>query len=134
METFPPLERLLEMALYASSKGPAPPAPCVRHIRQAHTASWHGDGDCGAGYLGDVVMLLIEDILEVQTIPSCELVFGFLESHMAALTQGMQPNKGRGLALLRLSNELLRRLSKTTHTAFGGRRVPPAFPPVSPQA
>lgn len=33
----------------------------------------------------------------------------------------MQPGKGRGLALLRLSNELLRRLSKTTHTAFGGR-------------
>jgi len=27
-----------------------------------------------SGYLGDVVMLLIEDILEVQTIPSCELV------------------------------------------------------------
>ena len=33
----------------------------------------------------------------------------------------MQPNKGRGLALLRLSNELLRRLSKTTHMAFAGR-------------
>jgi len=40
-----------------------------------------------SGYLGDVVMLLIEDILEVQTIPSCELVFGYLESRMAQLTQ-----------------------------------------------
>ena len=36
--------------------------------------------------LGDVVMVLIEDVLEVQTIPSCELVFGFLETRMAALT------------------------------------------------
>ena len=78
---------------------------------------------------------LIEDLLDTLPTEHAPLVFDYLESRVDKLTlvfslssypsysnhQGMEPNKGRGLILLRFCNEIMRRLSKVKNTVFCGR-------------
>lgn len=68
-------------------------------------------------------LLIHEELLERLTIPSCSLLFNFIESRADQLTAGLVPSKGKGLTLLRLCNDVIRRLSKPTrsHTIFAGR-------------
>ena len=65
---------------------------------------------------------LLQDLLETQTIVSCSRIFSWIEERSARLTEGLVPQKGKALVLLRTLNDLLRRLSKTGGTAmFCGR-------------
>lgn len=66
-------------------------------------------------------LALIEELFDSQTIPSCEKLFQYLESRIERITAGIEGGRGKGLILLRLCNELLRRLSKTEDTIFCGR-------------
>lgn len=66
--------------------------------------------------------IVLQDLLETQTIASCSHIFSWIESQAARLTDGMIPQKGKALILLRTLNDLLRRLSKTgSTTIFCGR-------------
>lgn len=73
--------------------------------------------------LTDVTLpfILIEDLFDSQTIDSCQQLFEYLESRVERLTTEMEGTKGKGPVLLRLCNELLRRLSKAEDTIFCGR-------------
>lgn len=65
---------------------------------------------------------LLYELLETQTIASCAHVFAWIESRADRLTEGMIPQKGKALVLLRTLNDLLRRLSKMgSTTLFCGR-------------
>ncbi|KXN88950.1 THO complex subunit 1 [Leucoagaricus sp. SymC.cos] len=66
--------------------------------------------------------IVLQDLLETQTINSCSHIFSWIESHASRLTEGMVPQKGKALILLRTLNDLLRRLSKSgSTTVFCGR-------------
>ncbi|KAL4250311.1 hypothetical protein ABKN59_003143 [Abortiporus biennis] len=65
---------------------------------------------------------ILADLLETQTIPSCSHIFSWIEERAGRLTEGMIPQKGKALVLLRTLNDLLRRLSKMgSTTRFCGR-------------
>ena len=65
---------------------------------------------------------ILQDLLETQTIASCSHIFSWIEAHAERLTAGMVPQKGKALVLLRMLNDLLRRLSNTgATTMFCGR-------------
>jgi len=65
---------------------------------------------------------VLQDLLETQTIASCSHIFSWIEERADRLTEGMVPQKGKALVLLRTLNDLLRRLSKTGNTTmFCGR-------------
>ncbi|PCH34308.1 hypothetical protein WOLCODRAFT_61144 [Wolfiporia cocos MD-104 SS10] len=65
---------------------------------------------------------VLYDLLETQTITSCSHVFSWIEERADRLTEGMVPQKGKALVLLRTLNDLLRRLSKMGNmTMFCGR-------------
>ena len=65
---------------------------------------------------------ILQDLLETQTIGSCSHIFSWIETHAERLTVGMIPQKGKALVLLRMLNDLLRRLSNTgATTMFCGR-------------
>ncbi|UZJ54610.1 hypothetical protein CBS101457_003930 [Exobasidium rhododendri] len=70
-----------------------------------------------------IPLLIIEEVLERLPIEACSLHFTFIESRILDLTKGLQPGKGKGLIVLRMCNELIRRLSRPTrqHTVFAGR-------------
>lgn len=90
----------------------------------------------------------IEEVLEYQTVDNSESIYSYLESRVQRLTavsgnastclcfvfegawltisivlpfKNMTTVKGKGLTLLRLCNELLRRLSKAKNTVYCGR-------------
>ncbi|KAG0339022.1 hypothetical protein BG000_002987 [Podila horticola] len=63
----------------------------------------------------------IEEVLEYQTVDNSESIYSYLESRVQRLTANMTTVKGKGLTLLRLCNELLRRLSKAKNTVYCGR-------------
>ncbi|KAK0500742.1 THO complex subunit 1 transcription elongation factor-domain-containing protein [Armillaria luteobubalina] len=66
--------------------------------------------------------IVLQDLLETQTITSCSHIFSWIESRAPRLTEGMVPQKGKSLFLLRTLNDLLRRLSKMgSTTMFCGR-------------
>ncbi|SCZ96886.1 BZ3500_MvSof-1268-A1-R1_Chr4-1g06819 [Microbotryum saponariae] len=73
----------------------------------------------------DVVSPLnaISALLDMQTISQCESTWLYIESRSKRLTKDMVPGKGKGLIILRMLNELLRRLprSKQEHVIFSGR-------------
>ncbi|KAJ3859780.1 THO complex subunit 1 transcription elongation factor-domain-containing protein [Lentinula novae-zelandiae] len=69
---------------------------------------------------------VVQDLLETQTIPSCMKIFDWIERSLFSadlgsgrLTYGMQPQKGKALVLLRMLNDLLRRLSKAGGETIG---------------
>lgn len=65
---------------------------------------------------------MLYDLLETQTIASCSHIFSWIELRADKLTEGMIPQKGKALVLLRTLNDLLRRLSKMgSTTLFCGR-------------
>ncbi|KAF8347064.1 THO complex subunit 1 transcription elongation factor-domain-containing protein [Amanita rubescens] len=65
---------------------------------------------------------VLQDLLETQTVASCDHIFSWIECRAARLTEGMVPQKGKALVLLRTLNDLLRRLSKMgSTTIFCGR-------------
>ncbi|KAJ7754993.1 THO complex subunit 1 transcription elongation factor-domain-containing protein [Mycena maculata] len=65
---------------------------------------------------------VLQDLLETQTIASCSHIFSWIEERAARLTEGVVPEKGKALILLRTLNDLLRRLSKMgSTTIFCGR-------------
>ncbi|KAF3901915.1 hypothetical protein ABW21_db0205666 [Orbilia brochopaga] len=64
---------------------------------------------------------IIEETLDTQAIEGCKRIFLYLEARIERLTVGVDGNKGKGIILLRLCNELLRRLSKSEDTVFCGR-------------
>ncbi|KAN0062569.1 hypothetical protein ACQY0O_005101 [Thecaphora frezii] len=68
-------------------------------------------------------LMLVEELLELNTVTTCSHLFGYVESRVKELTRDLHPTRGKGLVLLRLCNELLRRLSKPSqrHTVFAGR-------------
>ncbi|KAG0201504.1 hypothetical protein BGX28_005690 [Mortierella sp. GBA30] len=63
----------------------------------------------------------IEELLDYQTVESSEHIYDYLESRVDRLTVNMIAGRGKGLTMLRLCNELLRRLSKAKNTVFCGR-------------
>ena len=66
--------------------------------------------------------LVLQDLLETQTIDSCSHIFSWIESRSKRLTEGLIPQKGKALVLLRTLNDLLRRLSNMgSTTIFCGR-------------
>lgn len=66
-----------------------------------------------------LVLLLIEELLDSQSIAGCRTVFNFLESRREAIVAINSKNKD--LVILRLCNELLRRLSRAEDPVFCGR-------------
>lgn len=66
--------------------------------------------------------IVLQDLLETQTILSCSHIFSWIEECADRLTEGLVPQKGKALILLRTLNDLLRRLSKMgSTTIFCGR-------------
>ena len=66
--------------------------------------------------------IVLQDLLETQTITSCSHIFSWIEARSKRLTEGLVPQKGKALILLRTLNDLLRRLSKMgSTTIFCGR-------------
>ncbi|CAJ0841482.1 5573_t:CDS:10 [Entrophospora sp. SA101] len=66
-------------------------------------------------------LTILEELLEMQPMNVCEKLYEFLEIHKQRLLVDLKPTQGKGLVLLRLSNELIRRASKSNHNAFRGR-------------
>ena len=64
--------------------------------------------------------LLIEDILEQQTVSEAKSTWEIVENLFDRLTAPMFIEKGK-FSLLRFSNSLLRKLSKSCHTEFCGK-------------
>ncbi|KAG4306312.1 hypothetical protein PORY_000300 [Pneumocystis oryctolagi] len=65
--------------------------------------------------------ILFEDLMDLHIVSDCNKLFDFLNSRISFLTEnGINGTKGKGLVLLRLCNELLRRLSKTKDSLFCG--------------
>ncbi|RKP37610.1 THO complex subunit 1 transcription elongation factor-domain-containing protein [Dimargaris cristalligena] len=65
---------------------------------------------------------LLEDFCRDQTLDRIMVLFaGYLEHRLPQLSHGMVATRGKGLILLRVCNNLLRRCSQTRHSAFAGR-------------
>ncbi|RKP13110.1 THO complex subunit 1 transcription elongation factor-domain-containing protein [Piptocephalis cylindrospora] len=65
---------------------------------------------------------LLLSLLSILTITDCSRLFSYMESRASKLTQGMIVGRlGRATELIRIGNELLRRLSKATESDFRGR-------------
>ncbi|KAI3626812.1 hypothetical protein GLX27_001527 [Malassezia furfur] len=65
----------------------------------------------------------LEEWMERSTTPACTELFAYMQSRAEPLTEGMVANAGKGLVVLRLCNELLRRLSKSysPHAVLAGQ-------------
>ncbi|KAK4705976.1 THO complex subunit 1, partial [Phenoliferia sp. Uapishka_3] len=68
-------------------------------------------------------IIAISSLVDLQTIAGCHHIFNYIESRVERITKDMHPQKGKGPPLLRLLNELLRRLpkSKAQDVIFSGR-------------
>ncbi|PVI06162.1 nuclear matrix protein [Periconia macrospinosa] len=66
-----------------------------------------------------LVLLLIEELLDGLSLTGCRYAFTFLESRRETLISPQSQNKN--LVILRLCNELLRRLSRAEDPVFCGR-------------
>lgn len=66
-------------------------------------------------------LMLAEELFECMAIETCASAFDFIEKRMPQLAHNLQPGRGKGLVLLRLCNELLKRLSKAHDATFCGR-------------
>ena len=67
-----------------------------------------------------VPFILLSDILDCLTLDVCEEVFGFLEAQVSTWTTPDFYSSGK-ILLLRMCNDLLRRLSYAQNTVFCGR-------------
>ncbi|KAK0716492.1 THO complex subunit 1 transcription elongation factor-domain-containing protein [Apiosordaria backusii] len=66
-----------------------------------------------------LLLWLVEELLDSQTVAGCRKVFDFLESRRERITA--KHFKQKQLVILRTCNELLRRLSRALDPAFSGR-------------
>ncbi|KAJ0118276.1 guanylate kinase [Diaporthe amygdali] len=66
-----------------------------------------------------LLVWLLEDLLDSQTIPGCRKIFDYLESRRQRIISRNFAEKK--LIILRSCNELLRRLSRAEDTSFSGR-------------
>lgn len=99
------------------SRSPSKVSLLSRRAPSESDARTHADA-CEAAF----PFTVLQDLLEMQTIESCSHIFSWIERQALRLTQGMVPQKGKALILLRTLNDLLRRLSKTgSTTMFCGR-------------
>ncbi|KAJ3158547.1 hypothetical protein HDU86_002772 [Geranomyces michiganensis] len=105
---------LLDIALCCTEAGMAYPPPFTRSGFMILN-SYKGIQDQSLPFG------LIEDFLDVLTIDGTDRVVDYLESRADRLTVNIDPKKGKGLTLLRLCNEILRRLSNTINTVTAGR-------------
>lgn len=64
--------------------------------------------------------IILSDVLECLTLDLCERVFEFVENHVSTWIQPEFYSSGK-ILLLRMSNDLLRRLSSAQNTIFCGR-------------
>ena len=64
--------------------------------------------------------IILSDVLECLTLDMCETVFEFVEAHVSTWIKPEFYSSGKTL-LLRMSNDLLRRLSSAQNTIFCGR-------------
>ncbi|GAA6020888.1 hypothetical protein JCM8202_005484 [Rhodotorula sphaerocarpa] len=66
------------------------------------------------GFVDDMVPLtLLSGVLELRPVSACEAILGYIETRIGRLTKGMEYQRGRGPILLRLLNDLLRRLPRS---------------------
>lgn len=71
--------------------------------------------------LDDVcVFQMLELLLETHTVARCKQIFQYFGKRIQLLTRDILPTKGKGLILLRMLNELLKRLSVNTDATFCG--------------
>lgn len=66
-----------------------------------------------------LLLWLVEELLDSQTIPGCRKIFDYLDSRRKRIISKHFAEKK--LIILRSCNELLRRLSRAEDTAFAGR-------------
>ncbi|KAK9775035.1 putative Guanylate kinase-like domain-containing protein [Seiridium cardinale] len=66
-----------------------------------------------------LVLMLVELLMDSQTLQGCRVVFDYLESRRERLIKDLTNMKG--LIILRTCNELLRRLSRAEDISFSGR-------------
>mmetsp|Transcript_1421 Transcript_1421/g.1953 ORF Transcript_1421/g.1953 Transcript_1421/m.1953 type:complete len:529 (-) Transcript_1421:305-1891(-) len=69
----------------------------------------------------DAVVKFLEDILDYQTVEGCERALPFIEKNLQLVIKSSLFRRRTKLGLLRICNMLLKRLSKTTNTAFCGQ-------------
>lgn len=67
-----------------------------------------------------VPFILLGDIFDCYTLDTCEKVFGYVESRVSTWTSKEFYSSGK-ILLLRMCNDLLRRLSSAQNTVFCGR-------------
>ncbi|BGP02885.1 hypothetical protein RTG_02997 [Rhodotorula toruloides ATCC 204091] len=66
------------------------------------------------GYTEETLPLsVLAALMEVRPISACEPIVAYIESRVGPLTKGMEYQRGRGPILLRLLNDLLRRLPRS---------------------
>ncbi|XP_073993532.1 THO complex subunit 1-like isoform X2 [Rhodnius prolixus] len=63
---------------------------------------------------------LLSDLLDTSTVAKCEKIFDFVERHVATWKEPLFFSACKN-NILRMCNDLLRRLSKTQHNNFSGR-------------
>ena len=69
----------------------------------------------------DFVLKLLMDLLDGIVVDQFDLVFYYIESRRDRFTRDLVANRGKGPGILRLCNEMLKRLSKAEHTRMCGR-------------
>ncbi|GAA5869362.1 hypothetical protein JCM3774_004214 [Rhodotorula dairenensis] len=77
------------------------------------------------GYIDDTVPLtVLAGLLELRPVSECESVLEYIETRISRLTLGMEYQRGRGPILLRLLNDLLRRLPRSqSHSVILSGRI-----------
>lgn len=65
--------------------------------------------------------LLIEELLDIQTIEWCQSFWPYMISRESEIANNLAGNKAPGTTLIRLCNSLVRRLSKTQDAQFSGQ-------------
>ncbi|CAG8514218.1 2991_t:CDS:10 [Diversispora eburnea] len=68
-----------------------------------------------------LALTILEEIMETQPLDVCEDLFNYLEQNKQRLLVDLKPTVGKGLILLRVCNELVRRTSKSNNNGFRGR-------------
>ena len=91
-----------------------------KHVSSLKNLScWRCAADQGVCYY-NVPFLLLADTLDCVTLDVCERLFDLIESHVTTWTQPSFFSSGK-ILLLRMCNDLLRRLSSAQNTVFCGR-------------
>ncbi|PWN25696.1 hypothetical protein BDZ90DRAFT_233707 [Jaminaea rosea] len=93
--------------------------PSIIHSHLDHTISL-----TLANLLDDSLpLLLLEELNDRTPLSGLPALFAYLSSRVSHLTRNLSPSRGKGLVLLRLLNDMLRRLSKPnrSHLVLAGR-------------